>query len=87
MNREKIIFFRNLLFRTFIAGLVKAVLLFLATWCIWDHWAAFLNEAFKIEENELGELVVNSFLNLRIFLVFIVLAPAIALHTLVGKNK
>ncbi len=86
MNREKIIFFRNLLFRTFIAGMLFAVFIFVVTYWMWDEWAAFLNSTFKIEEKELGKILVNSFLNIRILLFFIVLAPAIALHTLVGKK-
>lgn len=87
MNREKIIFFRNLLFRIFIAGMILAVFIFVVTWAVWDQWASFLNNNFKIEEKDLGKILVNSFLNIRIFLVFMVLAPAIALHTLAGKNK
>jgi uncharacterized membrane protein YqhA len=87
MNSEKIIFLRNLLFRTFIAGMILAIIIFVVTWTFWDQWAPFLNDIFKIEEKDLGKLVVNSFLNLRIFLVFMLLAPAIALHSFAGKNK
>ncbi len=61
MNREKILFLRNLLFRTFIIGLILAILLFLITWVVWDQWASFLYGKFKIDEKMLGELVVNSF--------------------------
>ena len=86
MDSEKLNFISKLLFRTFVIGLILASILFVVTSLFWETWSGFLARLFKIEEKKLGELVVNSFLNLRIFLVFMLLAPAIALTTMKEKK-
>jgi hypothetical protein len=42
---------------------------------------------FGIEEKELGKVVLNFFMNVRLVLVFLILSPAIALHWMVKKVK
>ena len=80
MDREKIIFFRNLFLRLFVIGIVFAILLFVATLAFWNTAAGWTMHLFKVDERELGRIVLSFFINMRIIVLFFFLAPALALH-------
>ena len=80
METGKIIFFRNFLFRSFIVGVLFAVLFGVLTFALWDVGVQLSNSYFKVDEREFGEMLFAFFMNIRIVLVFIFLAPALALH-------
>jgi hypothetical protein len=80
MDREKIIFFRNLFLRAFAVGILFAVFYWIATLVFWHAYAPWLVEQFKVDEKELGALTLNFFANVRIVIVFFFLVPALALH-------
>ena len=86
MEKTTILFFRNFLFRTFLIGLLLAILLFVATVALQGVWMPLVVNAFSLEEGEVMELVLGSLLNIRIVLLFLILAPALALHWL-AKGK
>lgn len=87
MEIEKIIFFRNFLFRTLIIGILFAIFIAVLTFAFWDTWVPLTGRFFRIEEKELGELTLTFFLHVRIVLVFLILAPALALHWMVKSKK
>ncbi len=87
MEYEKIIFFRNLLFRAFIIGVVFALFYFTVTYAFWDTWAPWAAHVFKTDETELGRLVLMFFVELRVVLVFLFLVPALALHWSARKKQ
>ena len=87
MENEKIIFFRNLLFRSFIIGVLFTIFFAVVTFSFWDLLAPWIASLFRIEEKELGELVVTFFMNVRIVLVYFMLTPAIALHWMSMSKK
>ena len=80
MNRELIILWRNVLLRTFIVGVLIAILLFLATMLLWNTAAAWVQYLFAVDQRALGRIVLQFFLQIRIVLLFFFLAPALALH-------
>ena len=80
MEREKIIFFRNIFLRAFAIGILFAVFYWIATLALWDAYAPWLMEQFKLDEKELAALTLNFFANVRIVIVFFLLVPALALH-------
>jgi hypothetical protein len=80
MEREKIIFFRNLFLRAFAVGVLFALFYWIVTLASWHTYSPWLSERFKIDEKELGALTLNFFANLRVVLVFFFLVPALALH-------
>ena len=80
MEKPTILFFRNFLLRTFLIGLLIAILLFVATVALRGVWMPLVVNAFNLEEGEVMELVLGSLLSIRIILLFLILAPALALH-------
>ena len=87
MEKQKLLLIRDLLLKTFIVGLAFAILLFVMTATFWDKWSGFICTIFQLPKNELGELVVNSFLGLRFYLIFVILVPGIATHWLIKSKK
>ncbi len=87
MKKQNLILIRNIFFKTFIVGLLFALFLFVMTATLWSHWAPFVFSIFQVNEKELGEIVVKSFINLRFFLIFILLVPAISLHWVIKSIK
>jgi hypothetical protein len=88
MEIEKIIFFRNFLFRTFIVGIVFAVFYFISTIAFWNTWLmSWIEKMFAINDAELGNLTLSFFSTVRIVLVFFFLAPCIALHWMIKRKK
>ena len=87
MEHDKIIFFRNFLFRAFIIGVVFALFYFFVTYAFWNTWASWVSSFFKVDETELGRLALVFFMILRIVLVFLFLVPALALHWMARKKQ
>ena len=87
METDKIIFFRNFLFRTLILGVLFGVIFGAATMVFWDTAVSLGEHFFKIDEPKLGELTLIFFLNVRIVLVFFLLGPALALHWMLKSKK
>ena len=87
MEKQKLILIRDFLLKTFVIGLAFAILLFVMTVIFWDKWSGFIYTEFQVSQKELGELFVNSFLYLRLYLIFVVLVPGIAMHWLVKSKK
>ncbi|HZR05940.1 MAG TPA: hypothetical protein VFA61_08945 [Candidatus Udaeobacter sp.] len=80
MEREKIIFFRNFFLRAFAVGVLFALFYWIVTLTLWNSYAPWLTQWFKVDEKELSALTLNFFANLRVVLVFFFLVPSLALH-------
>jgi ABC-type Na+ efflux pump permease subunit len=87
METEKIIFFRNFLFKTFLISLAFVIIYFAGTVAFWHTWVSWGMNTFKISEADFGRLTMSFFLIIRIVIVFGFLAPCIALHWMVKKRK
>ena len=86
METEKILFFRNFLLRTLLISVLFVVFFAIVTFSLWDSLVPLVSGLFRTEEKEFGELMVAFFVNIRIVLVFFMLAPALALHWM-SKQK
>ena len=86
MEREKIVFWRDLLLRMFILGLLVALLILGATMAFWDTAAGVGMHLFRVDEKSLGRIALTFFSNLRIVLIFFFLVPALALHWMAKKK-
>jgi|KBSSwiStaDraftv2_1062776.scaffolds.fasta_scaffold388662_2 hypothetical protein len=80
MEKQQVLFFRNLLLRAFVVGVVFAVLYFIITISFWDTWVSLLQKMFKLDEKDTSRAAISGFTLIRLILVFFMLVPAIALH-------
>ena len=87
MQKQNLILLRDFLFKMFIVSVIFAILLFIGTTLFWNIWASIIYTKFQVGEKELGELVVKFFINLRFFLIFLILTPAISLHWTIKSLK
>lgn len=86
MEREKLILWRNVFLRALALGVGFAVLIVGLTFALWDVWVPKAVTWFKVDEKECGRLVMQTFLQIRIVLVFFFLVPALALHWTARKK-
>jgi len=78
METEKIIFFRNLFFKCFIIGVLFGILYVAGTIVFWNSYLmSWVENFFKISEKDLGYMVLNFFVNIRLILAFFMLIPAL----------
>lgn len=87
METDKILFFRNFLFKTFLVGLVLAVILFIGMIALRGVWLSVAMSLFHLEEPEINEAIFAFILDVRLVLLFFILAPALALHWMVKNRK
>jgi len=86
VEHEKIIFLRNVFFRAFVIGVVFALFFFAMTLAFWSTWTSLVFHLFKVEEKDLGRIVLHFFMHVRLILVFLFLVPALALHWTAKKR-
>lgn len=88
MNTESIRQIRNILFRTLVCTAVLTWLMQAVTFAFWDTWTGLTSQLFRIGTDGLGETLLNFFLYVKFYAIFILLAPALALHwTLKSQPK
>ena len=87
MEREKIIFFRNFLFRTFFIGVLFAIFIFIIALAFKNSWEIWTAKLFGMEKDEIGGILFSFLMNVRLVLLFLILSPAIALHWMLKKRK
>jgi hypothetical protein len=80
MNQDTLRLARNILLRSFVVGLVLCLILGVATLAYWDTWAGMASSWFHADEALLASVVLGFFMNVRFFLLFILLTPGLALH-------
>jgi hypothetical protein len=86
MESDKIIFLRNFFFCAFIIGVVFALFYVIGTYAFWDTAAQWAVHFYKIDEKDIGRIVLTFFTNVRLVLVFLFLVPALALHWMARKK-
>ena len=78
---ETIRIFRNILFRTFLISLIAGLLFVGVYFGGRSYWTRLIVNRFGlIDEKSLNLVVMDFFVLIRFYLVFILLAPALALH-------
>jgi hypothetical protein len=88
METEKIIFFRNFLFRVFIVGVLFGVFYFIATILFWNSgMMSRIERMFNLNDAEVGNVTLSFFSTLRTILAFLFLAPCIALHWMIKRKN
>jgi hypothetical protein len=86
MERDKIIFYRNLFLRAFVIGVAFALLYFVVTYAFWNTWVSLVASWFKVDENEFARLALLFFGHVRLVIVFFFLVPTLALHWMARRS-
>ncbi len=86
MDRSKLIFWRNFLGITFLVSLPVAIILFTVTYALWNTWMLTLG-FLHTDEKSIADIVMITFSFLRIFIVFGLLCPFLALHLMIKRSK
>lgn len=71
---------RNVLLKCFAIGAVFALLMLIATLAAWPIWTGLAMSWFHTDQAQLGVIVLQFFTAIRFYFLFILLAPALALH-------
>ncbi len=88
MNIESIRFARNILLKVLAVVFVLNLLMAMATFVLWDTWTGVTSQWFHTPPETLGPLIFNFFTATKFFAIFVLLAPALALHwTLKAEEK
>lgn len=77
---------RNILLRSVVVGLIIALLLAAVTFGAWDTWTGTATKWFHTDEATLVPLVINFFVDIRFFLLFVLLTPGLAIHWTLTKE-
>ena len=86
-NLETLRLIRNILFRSFLIGFIIALVLALAMMIGWTNWMAMGTAWFHTDSATLTQLVLKFFVDVRFFLLFILLTPALAIHWTIKKAE
>jgi hypothetical protein len=78
---------RNILLRSFVVGLVIAIVLCAVTIMEWDAGMKLATAWLHTSEATITPIVLNFFTNIRFFLLFILLTPALAIHWTIKKER
>jgi hypothetical protein len=71
---------RNILLRIFAVGVVFALAMLVATLAAWPVWTGLAMGWFHADQAQLSTVVLAFFTEIRFYFLFILLAPAVALH-------
>jgi hypothetical protein len=86
METDKMIFLRGFLFKTFLVGVLFAIIVALLTFAMRGVFMPLATNVFRVEEAEVNELIFAFFLNVRLVLLFFFLVPAVALHWIIRSK-
>jgi hypothetical protein len=78
---------RNILLRTFAIGVVFALLTLLAMLAAWPVWTGLAMRWFHADQAQLGIVALGFFTEIRFYFVFVLLAPALALHWTISSER
>lgn len=79
---------RNILLRTLAVIFCLNLFMFFSTFVFWDTWTSLATSWYHVSPGELGSLMLNFFTTAKFIAIYILLAPAIALHwTLKAEKK
>jgi hypothetical protein len=87
MTVTQMIFWRNFLLRTFLIGILLALLMFVLIRVFWSTWVTAAVSMVHVEEPVLAQAVVQMFMEMRIVIIFFLIAPALALHWMIRGRK
>lgn len=86
MTLESLRLIRNILLRSTVVGLVLAIIIGIATFAGWHAWMKLAIRLFHTDQATIAPIVLQFFSEIRFFLLFILLTPALGIHWTVKKE-
>ncbi|MBX9688560.1 MAG: hypothetical protein K2X27_17760 [Candidatus Obscuribacterales bacterium] len=80
MNHENLRLSRNILFRSFLIGMGITAFLALLTFAFFDVWMNWASLLLRLEESKISSMLLTFFTEIRFFLLYLLLTPALAIH-------
>jgi hypothetical protein len=80
MTLETLRLLRNVLLRSFVIGAVCALVMLIAMLVAWPFWTGLAMTWFRTDEANLSAVVLRLFIEIRFYLVFVLLTPGLAIH-------
>lgn len=87
MNIDALRFYRNLFFKILAVCFVLNVLAAAATFALWDTWTGLTASWFHSTPEAIGPAVLNFFMYAKFYMIYVLLAPALALHWAVKEKE
>lgn len=86
MNTETLKQIRNILLRTTLISLLLTWFMAALTFGLWDTWTGVMSKVCHVPAAEFGPLIGNWFALIKFYFIFVLLAPALALHWEIKKS-
>lgn len=86
MSFNTLTLLRNILLRATVVCMGLAWIMSILTVCFWDTWTATTSSLFRIEPKKLGPLIAYFFAFAKLYVIFILLAPGLAIHWTLQKD-
>ncbi len=80
MALETLRLIRNILLRSFLIGAAIDLVQIVATLTAWSFWISLASAVWHTDEPHLSAVALNYFTLTKFFLVFVLLAPGLAIH-------
>lgn len=80
MSLNSLRLLKNILLRSVLIGVGFTLLFALVTFGAWDAWIVPATRILHTSQSEISNLVLTLFTEIRFFLVFVLLSPALAIH-------
>ncbi len=87
MDFEILRLIRNILLRSFAIGFAITFILGLVMMLGWTSWMGIASSWFHTDSATLTPIVLKFFVDIRFFLLFIVLTPALAIHWTLKRDE
>lgn len=85
--KEKLLLTRNFLYRLFLVGFLFSVIFQLSFMSISPKLLVEANKLLGLPPFFVLELVISALVYIRVFLVYFILCPALALHWTIARDK
>lgn len=85
--KEKLLVTRNFLYRLFVVGFLFSLIFQFSFMSISPKLLAEANKLLGLQPFFVLELVISALVYIRAFLIYFILAPALALHWTIARDK
>lgn len=87
MSIDALTLIRNILLRTVAVIFLLNIVMVLSTLAFWNTWADIVSQWFHMNPEALGPVMLSFFTAVKFFVIYGLLAPALAIHWTVKSSQ